>query len=209
MELGTGVFLSALFLGTIALFVATKDRWNWKKILLWPIGLIFSISLISIGAYFLYQKYEKWPRTATGLWEVYLYQKKTDVKFKKGNPQNINDNLWTYEIDKYGNYCYVLFGEDGEMKDKVLRIFFYGDSFYKISNPFLEDVLKSSSYKDLEDKIGKPSSMSISEDELSRTYCYDNYNIAVEFQQDNLKGIGIYIPKYGAIGYARESNATS
>jgi len=38
MTLGLGIFLSLLFLGTIALFIATKDRWNWKKIILWPLA---------------------------------------------------------------------------------------------------------------------------------------------------------------------------
>ena len=34
MDVGTGIFLSAIFLGLIALFIGTKDRWKWKKIIL-------------------------------------------------------------------------------------------------------------------------------------------------------------------------------
>lgn len=61
MELGTGIFLSTLFLGTIALFIATKDRWNWKKILLWPTLIIISTSAIIVAAYFIYERYQNIP----------------------------------------------------------------------------------------------------------------------------------------------------
>ena len=37
MNLGLSIFLSAVFLGIIVLFIATKDRWNWRRIVLWPI----------------------------------------------------------------------------------------------------------------------------------------------------------------------------
>jgi len=35
MSVGTAIFFSAVLLAFVALYIATKDRWNWKKIL-WP-----------------------------------------------------------------------------------------------------------------------------------------------------------------------------
>jgi membrane protein YdbS with pleckstrin-like domain len=62
MELGTGILLSAVFLGTVALFIATKDRWNWKKIFLWPLGVIVGLGVVGGSIAYLYQQYEDRPR---------------------------------------------------------------------------------------------------------------------------------------------------
>jgi hypothetical protein len=32
MEIGTAIFLSSVMLGTIALYIATMDRWPWKRV---------------------------------------------------------------------------------------------------------------------------------------------------------------------------------
>lgn len=40
MTLGEGIFYSSLVLGIIGLSNAAKGRWNWKKIILWPSGVV-------------------------------------------------------------------------------------------------------------------------------------------------------------------------
>jgi hypothetical protein len=52
MSIGLGIFLSSLFLGTIALYGITKDRWNWRRI-----GRNISLGLLVVaiagaGVYF-------------------------------------------------------------------------------------------------------------------------------------------------------------
>ena len=47
METGTGIFLGALFVGSVALFGVTKDRWKWKRIAAWFGGVV---GLASLGA---------------------------------------------------------------------------------------------------------------------------------------------------------------
>ena len=61
MELGTGIFLSALFIGTVLLFIATKDRWNWKKMLLYLFSTAILVLMLGGGASFLYSKYQQRP----------------------------------------------------------------------------------------------------------------------------------------------------
>jgi hypothetical protein len=39
VELGTAIFLSALVLGVVGLYAVTKDRWNWRKIAFWSLGI--------------------------------------------------------------------------------------------------------------------------------------------------------------------------
>ena len=51
MSLGLGIFLSSLFLGIIFLFVSTKDRWNWKKILfIWPLCFVLIVGVVGGAA---------------------------------------------------------------------------------------------------------------------------------------------------------------
>ena len=54
MSLGLSLFLSSIFLGIVALFIATKDRWNWKKIILWPVVGTFVLALLSSASIYLY-----------------------------------------------------------------------------------------------------------------------------------------------------------
>jgi len=86
MELGTGIFLSAIFLGAVALFIATKDRWNWKKILLWPLGVIVGLLVVGWAAAYVYDQYEARPKKVDELWGIKLGASVADVKFSKGEP---------------------------------------------------------------------------------------------------------------------------
>ena len=39
MNVGDSIFLSALILGAVGLYAATKDRWNWKKLVKYVVGV--------------------------------------------------------------------------------------------------------------------------------------------------------------------------
>lgn len=63
MTLGTGIFLSSVFLGLILLFWVTKDRWRWPRIAYWFAGSVAAI----IAAVFAYQNYEPPPTKQIGI----------------------------------------------------------------------------------------------------------------------------------------------
>jgi len=87
MELGTGIFVSSLFLGTVALFLFTKDRWNWKKVSLYVFGLPFTVILIGGGGYYVYYQYEQRPTAQTEYMGLKLGMSKEDVLARWGLPR--------------------------------------------------------------------------------------------------------------------------
>jgi len=55
MSIGTAIFLSSLFLGLVALFAATKDRWRWgqfvKRLALTVASILLLAALAWGGVY--------------------------------------------------------------------------------------------------------------------------------------------------------------
>lgn len=93
MELGTGVFLSAIFLGFVALFIATKDRWNWKKIALWQIGGLVALLVTGGVIAYGYTLYDERPRAPSEFQGIQLGQKLDDAEFKRGKAKKFSDVL--------------------------------------------------------------------------------------------------------------------
>ncbi len=99
MELGTAVFLSAVFLGSVALFIATKDRWNWKKLLLWPLTVVLGLSAIGGAGFYINSRIQERPQKELGLWDIQLGAGPADVKFIKGNPQTETEYYATWIVE--------------------------------------------------------------------------------------------------------------
>src|SRR5215471_21450216 len=104
MSLGTSIFLSSLVLAFVALFIATKDRWSWKKIILWPFaGLI----LIASGSW-VYSTIEARPKIQTSFWDIPLGATEGDVKFLKGAPDAMSKtkdkDTWEYVFKSGSGY---------------------------------------------------------------------------------------------------------
>lgn len=122
MTIGTGIFLSSVFLGLIALFIATKDRWNWgkglKKMALWS-GAIGVVLGLSIWAYSKWEE-RRWetadlrPQVVTRLKEISIGEKLSDVVFRHGAFEKYERDADT--VKKYHG------DEDYRHKDKGLSI---------------------------------------------------------------------------------------
>lgn len=93
MELGTGVFLSAIFLGFVALFIATKDRWNWKKIAFWQLGGL--VALLAAGGVIAYgyTLYDERPQVPSEFQGIQLGQRLDDAEFKRGKAEKGSELL--------------------------------------------------------------------------------------------------------------------
>ena len=216
MELGTGIFLSAIFLGIVALFIATKDIWNWKKIFLWPIGAIVVLAIVGGTITYLYGQYQDRPRKLTEFWGVSLNDTLGDVIFKKGEPTlRFTDNkdpqnvFWFYgddmkELPKSNNELRELTnGYFVQFKNNRIRsISFEGKGFEGISLPGIGNF---ESLQQIENKLGPPSHVSRLEGELRRAFSFEKFNIVVMFAGGNMVSRGIYDPTHGPIKFSAES----
>lgn len=203
MELGTGIFLSAIFLSTVALFIATKDRWNWKKIFLWPLGAIVGLGVVGGSIAYLYQQYEDRPRKLTELWGVSLNDSAGDVKFKKGEPtRRLDNDLWLYRPYETIEGDYVVYFKN----DRVRSVMYFGPMH---NGPSLQGVGHYDSQQELDAKLGPPSYVSRAKDELRRAYSYEEFNIVVHFAEGKMSALGIYDPTTGAFKFKEESDGTA
>ena len=203
MELGTGIFLSAIILGTVAIFIATKDRWSWKKIVLWPLGIIVGLAVIGGSITYLYQQYEDRPRKLTELWGVSLNESAGDVKFKKGEPtRRVDNDLWVYRPYQTIEGDYVVYFRN----DRVRSVIYFGPMY---NGPSVHGVGNYDSPQELDAKLGPPSYVSRSKDELRRAYSYEKFNIVAHFEAGKMSALGIYDPAAGAFRFKEESDGTA
>jgi len=175
MTIGTGIFLSSVVLSLVIIFISTKDRWNWKRIILWPTIVLLILAVLGgIGAY-VYSNISKRPHIADSFWDISLNKKMADIKFLKGEPTRIDKDNWFYEFKESNvadsDYTYgVAF-----RGDKIRSVLYFGpSSFY---DPQLQDIKLNDPVEKIESKFGKPSHVSISKDQLMRMYSYSNYHV--------------------------------
>ncbi len=195
MELGTGVFLSAVFVGGLVLYITTKDRWNWKKILLWPLGVVVGLSVIGGTGTYLYEQYKKQPQKMTVLWGIALGSSASDVRFARGVPSfdfgEKSNETWIYPAGSDDRHYFIDF-KDG----KVRSVMYFGPIY---DAPTIRGVGQNDSPEEIEKTLGAPSYVSRSRDDLRRWYSFDEFNIGVQFEKNRIAGLGIYDPISGPL----------
>lgn len=202
MEIGTGIFLSAIFLGTVALYVATKDRWNWKKILLWPLAIVLSLSVIGGAGIYINDQLEDRPRKEHELWGIQLGASIADVKFAKGEPSQHKDaDTWAYlKGERDADGVHVVKFKDG----KVRAIVYYGPAH---GAPSIQRISQYSSPERLAEKFGQPSYVSHSKDGLRRLYSFEKYNVVFDLEKDGIIALGVYDSSTGPLKFSDEAKA--
>ena len=63
MSIGTGIFLSALFLGCIVLYVKSENKAKWRKGILFSLAGLVAAGVILFVGFFLYDAFEKYTAT--------------------------------------------------------------------------------------------------------------------------------------------------
>lgn len=104
MTAGEGIFYGLVFLGFIYLYIQTRDRWSWKKILLWLVGGLTAIILVVI-AYSLIVEYRPQgkfipdkPQIALSFIGVTLGEKVGDAQFRTGAKKKKMGDSPSYEF---------------------------------------------------------------------------------------------------------------
>ena len=74
----------------------------------------------------------------------------------------------------------------------------------RLDAPSLPGLSVFGTLQDWIEKLGEPTSIKASEDELRRTYSFAKYNTVVQFQQGAITGLGIFDASLGTFDFTHE-----
>jgi hypothetical protein len=199
MEIGSGIFAASLFLGIIALFVATKDRWNWRRIAKWSTAVVIGGPALAVTGLYVWTLYDGRPVPITTYQGVSLADQREDVIFKLGPPSALNDakSLMTYigkdPSGKETSYLYISLKDD-----RVVWVMYWED----IYPPSINGISKGATQEMIEEKLGRPDRISTSADGTRRIISYDSFFCVFELEKNGVVGLGIYAPTNGPPKFA-------
>jgi len=191
MSIGTGIFLSTLLLVSITLFKIKGDSWNWRRIVKWVLAVSFVFLIALVVGERVHDYLEERPTIQTQFNGLQLNFLPGDVKFAKGEPNSAQDSeRWIYDVGD------AKLGEEAsyfiKFKNGKVRFILYTANVWRVQEPYLLGFKIGSSYQEIQGKLGQPSYISKSADELQRMLSYDNLNAFFSFRQNQLIAYGIY-----------------
>lgn len=197
MEIGTGIFSASIVVASVLLFGFTKDRWPWKRIIQRAIlGFLLLITFCFLF-YWGYAKYTERVVLKNEYLSIALGDKATDVKFKIGEPARKSNEIWMFN-NSYNNNpeSLIIFGDSG-----VMAVLYVGNGTYenKISGLGID-----SKYNELVEKLGNPSSVTTSIDDLERIMSFKDWNLVFKLRQNKVTAFGIYDPKQGELDFQED-----
>jgi 4-amino-4-deoxy-L-arabinose transferase-like glycosyltransferase len=199
MSIGTLIFFSVVLLSVVLLFISTKDRWNWKKILLFFIGIALIICLLVGGGYWAYITISNRPHLEHTFWDIPISASKSDVKFLKGEPSSKTGgedwDWWEYVGNKEsGDYIYNI----AFKKDKIHFIIDQGKGSI-LNHSWIQGIGYGSDYGSVVKRFGSPSHTSTTEDQLIRVLSFKKYGIFFLLEKSKVSALGIYNPIFGQV----------
>ncbi len=204
MSLGTGLFLSALVLSLVILYAVTRDRWNWRRVILWgTLGPLAMAVVLSAAAYLVW-RWENRPRPLEMFFGIALRASEQDVRFLKGEPTARDpDGAWVYDITD---------GSDGKtvatyrvvFRDGKVRYVFYAPGGYDPNKEYPYGFSDGTRLSLVSDKLGEPSDTSKMADGTARLYSYRNYNAFFGFSKGAVEVYGMYDPATGPLKFTAE-----
>jgi hypothetical protein len=208
MSLGSWIFLSAIFLGLVALVIAKRGQWNWKKIITWPwkkiairVAIVITslILLAGIGFFgrYVYLKIAERPKVQKSFWGLTLDSTKEDIKFLKGTPYKVEKNRWQYVVEDPFAIIDIIFVYN--------KIWLLGGEGKGLS---IQNVRRRDSYDEVIKSFGKPSYISYSKDGVARIVSFKKYNVFFELHEGSVIKMGIYNPSFGDIRFKEEAFET-
>lgn len=178
MTVGDGIFWGAMVASMVALFLGTKDRWRWKRIVGWGAGGVLGLSLLAgLGVYGYLKFVEEHPKVITEYWGIKLGSPSADVLFLKGPPdEKLADHRWVYKSE--GAEFLVEFDQD-----KVVAVLGAGE---RHRLPQIGNVSYYTTVAELVARYGEPSFVGVSDDGLERSYNFSKYNLLAVFNKDGM-----------------------
>lgn len=184
MTVGEGIFWGSVSLSLVGLYLGTKDRWRWSRILGWgAAGVLGLVGLVAAGLAG-NQWYEARPRQFTGMWGIALGASMNDVLVVKGEPtEREKPHLWMFKTNEQEK-IHVRFTPAGTV-----------DSIYSYGRPLhMETPDRVSAYtsmEDLNERFGPASAVNDSINGLFRTFTFKQYNLVAAFGGGSMVAIGV------------------
>jgi hypothetical protein len=105
MSIGSGIFFSALIFAIVYLYKITRDRLDWRKVARRSlIGFASIIAFVALGLsiMFVYENIQEIPHRATAYADLRLGMSMAEVKYVKGYPTDVLENLGEESGDTKG-----------------------------------------------------------------------------------------------------------
>lgn len=210
MDVGTGIFLSAVFIGLVALFIGTKDRWKWKKIILILLALPIITGLLAWGGIASYEWIkESFPPTVkkqNGINQIMLGMTKDELLYVKGQPNTVLTELeengeffnpipdgktamdystWSYHYE-YGDSLIIGFNQETSKVDNIMCS--KGESNYGDSCE-IQGLKIGLSEDDLLRRLGEPQKSVI--ESSTKTMFYPDLNLQINLEKKDVYLISI------------------
>ena len=193
-----------MLLATVALFIATKERWNWLKIVR-RLALAVIVIALAAGASIILVRYLSGrPHRYDRLNDIELHASRSEVRFLKGEPVAIYDSnrVWEYTFASgLGHY------KVGFAGDQVQFVFYDGPNDWPPMTRKEHGVAWD--VNELVELLGRPSAITNSDDGLARIYCYDRYNLFFAFREGTAYWEGIFDPTKGCLVFRRAQTTDS
>ena len=201
MTIGSGLFLSALVLGLVILYVATKDRWKWRRLVKWVVGIPVLLAVLGGVGIWGYTAYQDRPIAQDEFYGLKIGTPRADVRFAKGEPVSKDgSDRWTYNAGsgsagaEAAAYL-VKFNED------KVRYILYTAGAAQIYHPDLHGFKLDSKYDAVLTKLGQPSNVAISKDGLERILSFENYQTFFIFRKGEVIAYGVYNTALGPMEF--------
>lgn len=197
MTTGIGIIISAAILAVVALLIAKKDKWTWKRLFLYPaliIAVVVGIIALAVSGYSNgYYGPNKIGREMEYA-GIRLRSTKSDVRFVMGKAKredalkDDDDERWLYldsDSGSNGLDTVIWFGKDGLVTSVGVFKNGYG------SLPSLKWIHEYASLKSIQDRLGEAQFIEDLDDGQKRIFRYTTHNLRFSYDKDGLRGIGI------------------
>lgn len=194
MEAGTGIFWGLLVLALVVLYLKTRDRWNWRKIVVRSTLLVFGLAACIWLGLWGTSWHQNRVIAVTEFLGVKLTDTTTDIKFKKGKPKyEGNDGFWAF-VGPDNDYESIVL-----IRDKKLRAIQYVGKCTYCHNVFGLGI--STSYDQVLEKLGQPTHVASSEDSLRRIASFDQWNLFFQLEEGKVVSLGMYDRTFGPMKF--------
>jgi len=141
------------------------------------------------------------PKVQQTFWDIAVGMKGEEVIFRKGQPAEKEDDVWTYYEPKSKIYYFVGF-RGGAVR--WIRAQAHEDDVANL--PTIQGISAFSSSEDVEAKFGRPEVVDESEDHERRLFNYTRFGVFFGLERNHVRTVGVFDPKMDPIRFEKAGN---